>query len=98
MPQTSSSNSLSAERLYEINGELINACLDGNFQLTKELCKKYPACINIIGGAGYPPLHYALYTQNYDLATYMVSVYFISFFIMKSHVSDYIDILEIMNV
>lgn len=74
MPQSSSKSLLSTERLSEVNGELINACLDGNFQLTKELCKKYPECINIIGGAGYPPLHYALYTQNYDLTNYMVSV------------------------
>ena len=64
----------SAERLLEINGELINACLDGNYQRTKELCKAYPDCINIVGGAGYPPLHYSLFTQNYDLAAYMVCI------------------------
>ena len=80
MPQSPfSTSSLSTERLSEINCELINACLDGNFQRTKELCKQYPACINIIGGAGYPPLHYALYTQNYDLTAYMVSVVFVRF-------------------
>ena len=58
--------------LAEINGELINSCLDDDIGRMKEIIQIHKDVVNIIGRAGYPPLHYAVFKQNYELTLYLL--------------------------
>lgn len=58
--------------LAEVNGELINSCLDDDIGRMKEIIKIHTDVVNIIGRAGYPPLHYAVFKQNYVLTSYLL--------------------------
>jgi hypothetical protein len=58
----------------KIIGELINACLDDDIFRMKMICAKSPSAVNTLGQAGYPPLHYAIFKQNFELAKHLIEI------------------------